>query len=108
MTTPSNPGPLTIDEPWSLATRHSRTFVHEGVEWRVWPSVIENITECRPPKVITDLGPPRLFFYSRNGEFYTVPRPDVSWAGLAAIPDSELRAWLLALKRQLEADRPTG
>ncbi|HZS62239.1 MAG TPA: hypothetical protein VFA43_23420, partial [Gemmatimonadaceae bacterium] len=65
-----------------LSDHHSRILVQEGISWRVWPSVIENLDECRPPKVVTDLGPGRLFFHARNGEFFAMPYPDASWATL--------------------------
>jgi hypothetical protein len=82
-----------------LADFHSRVVVHDGLQWWVWPSAVDDTDECRPPKAISDPGPSRLFFHAHTGEFFAMPYADASWSDLAAIPESRLRAWLAELKR---------
>jgi hypothetical protein len=79
---------------------HSRSFVHEGVVWRVWPSVLGSGIGCRPVKV-QDIGPPRLFFHSQAGGFCVFPCADASWEALSQTSEDTLRDWLVRSTRQL-------
>jgi hypothetical protein len=72
----------------------SRSFVHDGVTWRVWPSVLGAGIGCRPVKV-QDIGPPRLFFVSQTGGFSVVPYAEASWEELARMSEETLREWLV-------------
>jgi hypothetical protein len=76
----------------------SRTFVHEGTNWRVWSSFVGERNECRPWKT-PDPGPPRVFFYSRAGGFRVLPYPgQTSWETVCHLTESELCSWLLLAK----------
>jgi hypothetical protein len=67
--------------------------VHEGVQWRVWPSVIISDVGCRPVKV-REIGPPRFFFHSQTGGFCVLPYAEASWETLAQLSDATLLGWL--------------
>jgi hypothetical protein len=77
----------------------SRSFVHEGVVWRVWPSALGPGIDCRPVRV-QDIGPPRLFFHSQMGGFSVLPYADASWESVAAMSEDTLREWLIRSTRQ--------
>jgi hypothetical protein len=73
--------------------RHSRTFIHDGTKWHVWPSFVRPDEGCRGWKA-TDLGPPRLFFHAATGDFRVVPYPEQSWDVVTRLSEAELGAWL--------------
>jgi hypothetical protein len=82
-----------------LAYPRLRAFVCEGIEWLAWPSVVVRDEICETDgreQIIT--GPPRLFFRSRSGEFYSVVYPGASWDVVASLSESELQSQLQSVR----------
>lgn len=73
----------------------ARTFVCDGVRWLAWPSVAPPAGSrrgCEEPLVA--LGPPRIFFRSECGDFYSWCYEAASWGTVAQLSEDELCAEL--------------